>query len=166
MHYLHTPRRRGRQPYADNVSYQLTVLFFESYGSRDRKPTKEERRAIINKTGISSRQLTYWLSNHKRRYETQLEEYKRLTQAGLIDSYDAFVEYCSLHNRPLLPQEPEESFDELEQEQQDDDFGSHRDDYKIDKSNSHNKNSDDSSMIDDDSTNAAGEVVVLSFQNH
>ncbi|KAI8141906.1 hypothetical protein BJV82DRAFT_670412 [Fennellomyces sp. T-0311] len=85
--------RRSKTSYDPKTSYLLNTLFFESFGN-ERKPTKLERRKVQHKTGISSRHLTYWLSNHKRRFRPELMAYQRLQRSGRIKSYDEFMDYC------------------------------------------------------------------------
>ncbi|KAI9245824.1 hypothetical protein BDA99DRAFT_565711 [Phascolomyces articulosus] len=93
--------RRTKTSYDPKTSYHLNTLFFETFGN-GRKPTKPERRRIQKKTGISSRRLTYWLSNHKRRFNAELRAFARLTREGEVNGYDSFVEYCRSHIVPEL----------------------------------------------------------------
>ncbi|KAI9492685.1 hypothetical protein BDB00DRAFT_788510 [Zychaea mexicana] len=83
-----------RKPYDIRTTYELNVLFFEAFGN-GRRPTKKERKIVQTKTGITSRQLTYWLANHKRSRTTHLNAYKRWVREGTINNYDAFARYCS-----------------------------------------------------------------------
>ncbi|KAI8147459.1 hypothetical protein BJV82DRAFT_701066 [Fennellomyces sp. T-0311] len=86
--------RRTKTSYDPQTRYQLNVLLYESFGN-NRKPTKSERYRIQKETGITSRRLTYWLSDHKHRYATEISEYKRLSEEGKIDGYDSFIQYCN-----------------------------------------------------------------------
>ncbi|KAI8147526.1 hypothetical protein BJV82DRAFT_701214 [Fennellomyces sp. T-0311] len=105
--------RRTKTSYDPKTSYRLNTLFFESFGN-GRKPTKEERRRIQRKTGITSRRLTYWLSNHKRRFGPEISAYKRLAEEGQIASYDDFVQYCNKHYVPEIQarEDSDSSFNE------------------------------------------------------
>ncbi|KAI8146825.1 hypothetical protein BJV82DRAFT_665774 [Fennellomyces sp. T-0311] len=87
--------------YDPKMSYHLNKLLFDTIGN-DRKPTKSERYYIEKKTGISSRRLTYWLSNHKCRFQLELRAYRRLCLEGQIYSFDTFLEYCQQHTVPEL----------------------------------------------------------------
>ncbi|KAG2221229.1 hypothetical protein INT45_013940 [Circinella minor] len=93
--------RRTKTSYDPKTSYELNVLFFETFGM-GRKPTKQERYKVQHKTGINSRRLTYWICNHKRRFNAELQAYNRLILEKEIEGYDDFVDYCKTHVVPEL----------------------------------------------------------------
>ena len=93
--------RRTKTSYDPKTSYRLNVLFFETFG-KGRKPTKLERSKVQRKTGINSRRLTYWLSNHKRRFNAELQAFHRLVFEKKVDGYDGFIEYCKMNDIPEL----------------------------------------------------------------
>lgn len=88
-------RRNIRTPtsYDIKTSDYLIRIFYETY-AQNKKLTKEQRAKIIKRTHLTSRKITYWFSNHKRRFKHQLEIYARLSRQGTITTYDDFVKYC------------------------------------------------------------------------
>ncbi|CAM0139201.1 hypothetical protein VKS41_002399 [Umbelopsis sp. WA50703] len=72
--------------YNKHIMRILETMFFEVYSHRD-KLTKEERKLVQTKTGLSSRSITYWFANHKRRYQKELAVYKK---SGAT-SYDQYL---------------------------------------------------------------------------
>ncbi|KAI7878884.1 hypothetical protein K492DRAFT_196466 [Lichtheimia hyalospora FSU 10163] len=88
-------RRNIRTPtsYDTTTSEYLIRIFFETY-AQNKKLTKGQRNQIIQRTHLSSRKITYWFSNHKRRFKRQLETYARLSQQGAITTYSDFVQFC------------------------------------------------------------------------
>ncbi|KAI8141899.1 hypothetical protein BJV82DRAFT_714723 [Fennellomyces sp. T-0311] len=92
---------RTKTSYDQATTYLLNTLFFETFG-HGTKPSKRERSRIQRKTGISSRHLTYWLSNHKRRYKGELDAYRRLLADGKVHDYDSYNKYRNNHCVPEL----------------------------------------------------------------
>ncbi|KAK4515561.1 uncharacterized protein ATC70_010511 [Mucor velutinosus] len=76
---------------AETTAY-LRKAFFNYY-SKQCKLTREQREAVIRETGLRSRNITYWFSNHKRRLGTELAIYRKLTREHKIQDYDAFVQW-------------------------------------------------------------------------
>ncbi|KAI7852092.1 hypothetical protein BDC45DRAFT_607600 [Circinella umbellata] len=101
--------RRTKTSYDPKTSYELNVLFFETFGM-GRRPTKQERYKVQHKTGINSRRLTYWICNHKRRFNAELRAYNRLILENEIEGYDDFVDYCKTHVVPELQHNEQQDY--------------------------------------------------------
>lgn len=90
------PRKKKRTvtSYDAQTSQYLKSVFFEVY-SKQNKLTKEQRAAVQEKTGLPSRNITYWFSNHKRRFQDSLEIYRKavIDSKGLINCYEDFIQW-------------------------------------------------------------------------
>lgn len=86
--------RRTATSYDSKTTHYLKTVFFDIYSSRD-KLTKEQRRQVQKDTGLKPRNITYWFSNHKRRFQTSLAVYKKVVKEshGKIQSYDDFLNW-------------------------------------------------------------------------
>ncbi|KAI9311217.1 hypothetical protein BX666DRAFT_1999052 [Dichotomocladium elegans] len=96
-----TPRhhtRRTATSYDAETTHYLKSVFFSIYSKRD-KLTKEQRRQVQIHTGLKPRNITYWFSNHKRRFQRALKVYKQTVQktGGAIKSYDDFLLWRRRH---------------------------------------------------------------------
>lgn len=87
--------------YATSTSEYLNRVFFDTYG-RDKKLTKEQRNEIIKRTGLTSRRITYWFSNRKRRFKSQVKTYGHLLQQGTITTYDEYLEFLRDNRLPKI----------------------------------------------------------------
>ncbi|CAO3596318.1 unnamed protein product [Absidia cylindrospora] len=83
--------RRGRTAtsYDQDTTHFLKSMFFNVYSRRD-KLTKDQRRQVVERTGLKPRNVTYWFSNHKRRFQTELDVFRKLIveSNGRIQTYD------------------------------------------------------------------------------
>ncbi|KAI8072734.1 hypothetical protein BC940DRAFT_122962 [Gongronella butleri] len=88
------PVRPGRTAtsYDAATTHYLLKNFFEKYSQRD-KLAKEERRQIVRHTGLKPRNITYWFSNHKRRFRRALQLFKQLAKKGEIKTYEDFLSW-------------------------------------------------------------------------
>ncbi|GAN10431.1 hypothetical protein MAM1_0354d09972 [Mucor ambiguus] len=84
--------KRTTTSYDAETTAYLKRAFFNYY-SKQCKLTREQREAVIRETGLHSRKITYWFSNHKRRLGTELAIYRKLTREHKIKDYDAFVQW-------------------------------------------------------------------------
>lgn len=98
-------RRRGRTAtsYDTETTKYLKRVFFTVYSQRD-KLTKEQRKEVQRHTQLQPRNITYWFSNHKRRFQESLELYKRVIAEsnGFIKNYD---DYLNWRREKGLPEE-------------------------------------------------------------
>ncbi|KAI9302371.1 hypothetical protein BJ944DRAFT_270023 [Cunninghamella echinulata] len=98
-------RRRGRTAtsYDTETTKYLKRVFFTVYSQRD-KLTKEQRKEVQQHTQLQPRNITYWFSNHKRRFQQSLELYKRVLaeSKGVIQNYD---DYLNWRRKQGLPEE-------------------------------------------------------------
>ncbi|ORY99419.1 hypothetical protein BCR43DRAFT_489249 [Syncephalastrum racemosum] len=117
MHRSNRSRRTATSYDAETTHY-LKSIFYKSYSVRD-KLTKEERQEIQDKTGLKPRNITYWFSNHKRRFQPSLNEFKRLHREtqGRVATFDDFVRWRRLRG---LTDEVMESVEESEEDQKED----------------------------------------------
>ncbi|KAI8973702.1 hypothetical protein BDF20DRAFT_667353 [Mycotypha africana] len=119
--------RRTTTSYDSETTFYLKSIFFEvfsqglavnttthssSHSSRSvmtsnvhnlttSKLTKEQRREIHRKTGLPSRNITYWFSNHKRRFAPMLKVYKKCMELNKdLKTYKDFVQYRRKHRLP------------------------------------------------------------------
>lgn len=90
------PRKKKRTvtSYDAQTSQYLKSVFFEVY-SKQSKLSKEQRVAVQEKTGLPSRNITYWFSNHKRRFQDSLEIYRKavIDSKGSINCYEDFIQW-------------------------------------------------------------------------
>ncbi|KAI8883761.1 hypothetical protein K501DRAFT_313803 [Backusella circina FSU 941] len=84
--------RRTATSYDTKTTHYLKSIFYEVYSKRD-KLTKDERRKVHRDTQLSPRNITYWFSNHKRRFGKALAVYQEAAQEsnGQIKCYDDFI---------------------------------------------------------------------------
>ncbi|CAO3628446.1 unnamed protein product [Cunninghamella echinulata] len=98
-------RRRGRTAtsYDTETTRYLKRVFFTVYSQRD-KLTKEQRKEVQQHTQLQPRNITYWFSNHKRRFQKSLELYKRVLAEsnGAIQNYE---DYLNWRREQGLPEE-------------------------------------------------------------
>jgi Homeodomain len=76
--------------YNAQTLHYLETMFFEVYSCRD-KLSKSERVLIQRQTGLPPRSITYWFANHKRRYQKELQKYRR----SMATSYDEYMAISS-----------------------------------------------------------------------
>lgn len=79
--------------YNAQTLHHLETMFFEVYSCRD-KLSKSERVLIQRQTGLPPRSITYWFANHKRRYQKELQKYRR----SMATSYDEYLAINSEKN--------------------------------------------------------------------
>ncbi|CAO3680450.1 unnamed protein product [Rhizopus stolonifer] len=75
---------------SETTSY-LQSVFFETY-SKQSKLTKQQRREVQEKTGLPSRNITYWFSNHKRRFQDSLNKFRRTNRSSSL-TYQDFIKW-------------------------------------------------------------------------
>ncbi|KAI8876574.1 hypothetical protein K501DRAFT_144092, partial [Backusella circina FSU 941] len=93
--------KRTSTSYDKETSHYLKSVFFNVY-SKQNKLTKKQRREVREKTGLTPRKITYWFSNHKRRFKKALEIYKAAVKNShdKITCYDEFVLWRRSQNLP------------------------------------------------------------------
>ncbi|KAI7886040.1 hypothetical protein K492DRAFT_114434, partial [Lichtheimia hyalospora FSU 10163] len=93
--------RRTATSYDAETTHYLKSVFFSIYSKRD-KLTKDQRRQVQLHTGLKPRNITYWFSNHKRRFQTSLKIFKRTVREsnGNVKTYDDFLEWRREHDLP------------------------------------------------------------------
>lgn len=93
--------RRTATSYDAQTTHYLKSVFFDIYSTRD-KLTKEQRRQVEKDTGLKPRNITYWFSNHKRRFQNSLLVFKKVVKDsnGLVKTYDDFLEWRRLRGLP------------------------------------------------------------------
>ncbi|CDH61571.1 hypothetical protein RO3G_06258 [Lichtheimia corymbifera JMRC:FSU:9682] len=93
--------RRTATSYDAETTHYLKSVFFSIYSKRD-KLTKDQRRQVQLHTGLKPRNITYWFSNHKRRFQTSLKVFKRTVREsnGKVKTYDDFLEWRREHKLP------------------------------------------------------------------
>ncbi|KAI9289398.1 hypothetical protein BC943DRAFT_356360 [Umbelopsis sp. AD052] len=82
--------------YNAQTLHYLETMFFEVYSCRD-KLSKSERILIQRQTGLPPRSITYWFANHKRRYQKELQRYRR----SMATSYDEYLA-TGLNNKTIF----------------------------------------------------------------
>ncbi|CAO3606732.1 unnamed protein product [Mucor fragilis] len=100
--------RRTATSYDAKTTHYLKSIFFDIYSSKD-KLTKDQRRKVQQETGLKPRNITYWFSNHKRRFQHSLNVFKKTVQEtqGQVKTYDDFLIYRRLHGLPEEVQDTE-----------------------------------------------------------
>jgi hypothetical protein len=85
-------KKRTPTSYDKETSRYLKSVFFDVY-SKQNKLTKNQRQQVREKTDLPPRKITYWFSNHKRRFKKALEIYKDAVKDshGKITCYEDFV---------------------------------------------------------------------------
>lgn len=86
--------RRTATSYDAQTTHYLKSIFFDIYSNRD-KLTKDQRRQVQKETGLKPRNITYWFSNHKRRFHNSLLVFKKIIKDsnGSVKNYDDFLEW-------------------------------------------------------------------------
>ncbi|KAI9362315.1 hypothetical protein BD770DRAFT_304432, partial [Pilaira anomala] len=94
-------RTRTITSYDSQTSLYLKSVFFNVY-SKQKKLTKEQRAEVQKRTGLNSRNITYWFSNHKRRFKDALKVYRKAVEesGGEIKDYQDFIHWRRAHNLP------------------------------------------------------------------
>lgn len=94
-------KKRTVTSYDSQTSFYLKSVFFEVY-SKQLKLTKDQRMKVQEKTGLPSRNITYWFSNHKRRFQSSLKIYRKAVREsnGAVKSYDDFIQWRKKHDLP------------------------------------------------------------------
>ncbi|KAI7873211.1 uncharacterized protein EV154DRAFT_392237, partial [Mucor mucedo] len=94
-------KKRTVTSYDTQTSLYLKSVFFEVY-SQQAKLTKEQRVKVQEKTGLPSRNITYWFSNHKRRFQNTLKIYRKAVREseGEVKSYNDFIQWRQSHGLP------------------------------------------------------------------
>ncbi|KAI8889229.1 hypothetical protein K501DRAFT_171375, partial [Backusella circina FSU 941] len=84
--------KRTPTSYDSETSFYLKTMFFQIY-STQKKLTKTQRLEVQRKTGLNSRKVTYWFSNHKRRSKEALKIYHDTIRAsgGQVSNYQEFI---------------------------------------------------------------------------
>lgn len=85
--------------YDSQTTTYLQSVFFEVY-SKQPKLTKQQRIEVQKKTGLPSRNITYWFSNHKRRFQGSLNLFKQVTENGSVATYNDFIKWRRKHGLP------------------------------------------------------------------
>ncbi|KAI8050118.1 hypothetical protein BDF21DRAFT_433060, partial [Thamnidium elegans] len=94
-------KKRTTTSYDMQTSLYLKSVFFEVY-SKQKKLTKEQRMQVQQRTGLPSRNITYWFSNHKRRFKDTLQVYRQAVEEshGAIENYKDFIRWRRSHALP------------------------------------------------------------------
>lgn len=100
--------RRTATSYDASTTHYLKSIFFDIYSSKN-KLTKDQRRKVQQETGLKPRNITYWFSNHKRRFQHSLNVFKQTVQntQGKVETYDDFLIYRRMNGLPEEVQEGE-----------------------------------------------------------
>jgi hypothetical protein len=100
--------RRTATSYDAKTTHYLKSIFFDIYSTKD-KLTKDQRRKVQQETGLKPRNITYWFSNHKRRFQHSLTVFKQTVQEtqGKVKTYDDFLIYRRINGLPEEVQEGE-----------------------------------------------------------
>ncbi|KAL0082169.1 hypothetical protein F4703DRAFT_1954434 [Phycomyces blakesleeanus] len=90
--------RRTATSYDVTTTHYLKSVFFSIYSKRE-KLTKDQRRQVQEQTGLKPRNITYWFSNHKRRFQTSLKVFKQTVRmsGGRVKTYDDFLRWRKIH---------------------------------------------------------------------
>jgi hypothetical protein len=94
-------QKRTVTSYDSQTSFYLKSVFFEVYSCQN-KLTKYQRAQVQKKTGLPSRNITYWFSNHKRRFQQTLAVYRKTVEdsKGSIKNYTDFLEWRRTRGLP------------------------------------------------------------------
>ncbi|KAI9264804.1 hypothetical protein BY458DRAFT_513586 [Sporodiniella umbellata] len=89
-----TDARRTATSYDAQTTRYLKAVFFDIYSVSD-KLTKEQRRKVQQDTGLKPRNITYWFSNHKRRFQNSLAVFRKTVNEshGQIKTYHEFLKW-------------------------------------------------------------------------
>ncbi|RCH86091.1 hypothetical protein CU097_007835 [Rhizopus azygosporus] len=87
-------KKKRVKAYDSQTTAYLQSMFFETY-SKQIKLTKQQRLEVQRKTGLPSRNITYWFSNHKRRFQGSLNVFKKVMENsnGAVATYDDFIKW-------------------------------------------------------------------------
>ncbi|KAG2212798.1 hypothetical protein INT46_002126 [Mucor plumbeus] len=96
---LLSKNKRTTTSYDAKTTAYLKKIFFNYY-SKQYKLTKEQRDVVIDNTGLRSRNVTYWFSNHKRRLGAELQIYRNAVREYDIKNYDEFLQWRRDHDLP------------------------------------------------------------------
>ncbi|KAI8986436.1 hypothetical protein BDB01DRAFT_699615, partial [Pilobolus umbonatus] len=93
--------RRTATSYDPKTTHYLKSVFFDIYSHQD-KLTKEQRKTVQQKTGLKPRNITYWFSNHKRRFQHSLKVFKKTVKEskGTILTYEDFLNWRRAQGLP------------------------------------------------------------------
>ncbi|KAI9484699.1 hypothetical protein BDB00DRAFT_892083 [Zychaea mexicana] len=96
-----TYTRRTATSYDAETTHYLKSVFFSIYSKKD-KLTKEQRKQVQTHTGLKPRNITYWFSNHKRRFQNSLYVFKQTVREsqGKVVTYDDFLSWRRQHGLP------------------------------------------------------------------
>ncbi|KAG1148282.1 hypothetical protein G6F38_003621 [Rhizopus arrhizus] len=91
--------RRTATSYDERTTHYLKSIFYDIYSVRDRL-TKEQRKQIQKETGLKPRNITYWFSNHKRRFQHTLSAFKQTIKEsnGKVKTYEDFLKWERHHS--------------------------------------------------------------------
>ncbi|KAG0756715.1 hypothetical protein G6F33_011308 [Rhizopus arrhizus] len=91
--------RRTATSYDERTTHYLKSIFYDIYSVRDRL-TKEQRKQIQKETGLKPRNITYWFSNHKRRFQHTLSAFKQTIKEsnGKVKTYEDFLKWERDHS--------------------------------------------------------------------
>ncbi|KAI7901996.1 uncharacterized protein BX663DRAFT_513168 [Cokeromyces recurvatus] len=94
-------KKRTITSYDSQTSFYLKSVFFEVYSCQS-KLTKQQRLEVQRKTGLPPRNITYWFSNHKRRFQNTLKIYRKIVNEanGKIKNYHDFINWRKEHGLP------------------------------------------------------------------
>ncbi|KAL1932512.1 hypothetical protein VTP01DRAFT_8190 [Rhizomucor pusillus] len=86
--------RRTATSYDAETTHYLKSVFFNIYSQRE-KMSKDQRRQVQEQTGLKPRNITYWFSNHKRRFQASLLVFKHTVREskGKVKTYDDFLQW-------------------------------------------------------------------------
>lgn len=90
----------SRPPYSREITRCLKQAFIDTVG-QDQKLTREQRRRIMQETGLSSRSITYWFSNHKRRPPFFGKQYRQavIQSRGQVRTFEDFELWWALSKK-------------------------------------------------------------------
>lgn len=88
----HQAKSKTSAYYDPEITHYLKSVFYSVFG-KGRRLNKELRDRIQKRTGLEPRKITYWFSNHKRRFRKELETFKQLESEGIVSTYDDFVRW-------------------------------------------------------------------------
>ncbi|KAI8098475.1 uncharacterized protein BX664DRAFT_367442 [Halteromyces radiatus] len=93
---------KHRSIFTPKVNRYLQEMFFSTIG-RNQKLTKALRQKIMRETGISSRSLTYWMSNHKRRSPLLLQQFQQAVDqsGGQVQTLEDFELWMTLSKQNM-----------------------------------------------------------------
>ncbi|KAG0163402.1 hypothetical protein DFQ28_011723 [Apophysomyces sp. BC1034] len=91
---------RAVQWYDEHTVKYLKSVFYNVFSKTDRL-SREQRRQVQQHTGMHPRKITYWFSNHKRRYRQSLQNFVQTQRSvGWVKTYDDFLHWRQLQGLP------------------------------------------------------------------